>query len=57
MSEAARIHLRNAQGRHHRTATAFRWSALITGGALALIGLSNRSKSGVAIPTAGGLLS
>jgi uncharacterized membrane protein len=57
MSEAARIHLRNAQGRHHRTATAFRWSALITGGALALIGLSKRSKSGVAIATAGGLLS
>jgi uncharacterized membrane protein len=56
MSEAARIHLRNAQGRHHRTATAFRWSALITGGALALIGLSKRSKSGVAIATAGGLL-
>ena len=57
MSEAARIHLRNAQGRHHRRATAFRWSALITGGALALIGLSKRSKSGVAIATAGGLLS
>ncbi len=57
MSEAARIHLRNAQGRHHRRVTAFRWSALITGGALALIGLSKRSKSGVAIATAGGLLS
>ena len=57
MSEAARIHLRNAQGRHHRRATAFRWSALITGGALALIGLSKRSKSGIAIATAGGLLS
>ena len=57
MSEAARIHLRNAQGRHHRTATAFRWSALITGGALTLIGLSKRSKSGVAIAAAGGLLS
>lgn len=57
MSEAARIHLRNAQGRHYRRAAAFRWSALITGGALALIGLSKRSKSGVAIATAGGLLS
>jgi uncharacterized membrane protein len=57
MSEAARIHLRNAQGRHYRAATAFRWGALITGGALALIGLSKRSKSGVAIATAGGLLS
>lgn len=57
MSEAARIHLRNAQGRHHRRATAFRWGALVTGGALALIGLSKRSKSGVAIATAGGLLS
>jgi uncharacterized membrane protein len=57
MSEAARIHLKNAQGRHHRTATAFRWSALITGGALTLIGLSKRSKSGAAIAAAGGLLS
>jgi uncharacterized membrane protein len=57
MSEAARIHLRNAQGRHYRAATAFRWGALITGGALALIGLSKRSKSGVALATAGGLLS
>jgi uncharacterized membrane protein len=57
MSEAARIHLRNAQGRHHRKATAFRWSALITGGALALLGLSRRSKSGIAIAAAGGLLS
>lgn len=57
MSEAARIHLRNAKGRHHRRAAAFRWSALITGGALALIGLSKRSKSGIAIATAGGLLS
>jgi len=57
MSEAARIHLRNAQGRHHRRATAFRWGAMITGGALALIGLSKRSKSGIAIATAGGLLS
>jgi len=57
MSEAARIQLRNAQGRHYRRATAFRWGALVTGGALALIGLSKRSKSGVAIATAGGLLS
>lgn len=57
MSEAARIHLRNAKGRYHRRAAAFRWSALITGGALALIGLSKRSKSGIAIATAGGLLS
>jgi len=57
MSEAARIHLRNAQGRRYRTATAFRWGALITGGALTLIGLSKRSKSGIAIATAGGLLS
>jgi uncharacterized membrane protein len=57
MSEAARIHLRNVQGRHDRRATAFRWGALITGGALTLIGLSKRSKSGVAIAAAGGLLS
>jgi len=57
MSEAARIHLENAPGRRHRTATAFRWSALITGGALTLIGLSKRSKAGIAIAAAGGLLS
>ncbi len=57
MSEAARIHLRNAQGRKYRVETAFRWSALITGGALALLGLSRRSRSGVAIAAAGGLLS
>jgi uncharacterized membrane protein len=57
MSEAARIHLRNAQGRQYRMETAFRWSALITGGALALLGLSRRSRSGVAIAAAGGLLS
>jgi uncharacterized membrane protein len=56
MSEAARIHLRNAQGRRHRMETAFRWSALITGGSLALLGLSRRSKSGIAIAAAGGLL-
>src|SRR6478752_10477521 len=56
MSEAARIHLKNAPGRRHRTITAFRWGALITGGALTLIGLSKRSKSGVAIAAAGGLL-
>src|SRR6195256_4897986 len=57
MSEAARIHLRNAHGRHHRTATALRWTALITGGALVVAGLSRRSKSGVALAAAGGLLS
>ena len=57
MSEAARIHLRNAHGRHHRIATALRWTALITGGALAVAGLSRRSKSGVALAAAGGLLS
>lgn len=57
MSEAARIHLRNAQGRQYRMRTAFRWSALITGGALALLGLSRRSRPGVAIAAAGGLLS
>jgi uncharacterized membrane protein len=57
MSEAARIHLRNAQGRRYRKANALRWSGLITGGVLALIGVSKRSKSGVAIAAAGGLIS
>ncbi|HEY2497185.1 MAG TPA: SRPBCC family protein [Candidatus Angelobacter sp.] len=57
MSEAARIHLENAESRQHRLSTAFRWSALITGGALAVTGLSRRSKSGVALAAGGGLLS
>ena len=57
MSEAARIHVRDAQGHRYRMKTAFRWSALITGGALALIGLSRRSRSGIAVAAAGGLLS
>jgi uncharacterized membrane protein len=57
MSEAARIPLQNAEGRHYRLSTAFRWSAMITGGALALAGLSRRSKAGLALAAGGGLLS
>jgi putative intracellular protease/amidase len=57
MSEAERIQLQNAQGRRYRLEKALRWSALITGGGLALLGLSRRSRSGVASAAAGGLLS
>lgn len=56
MSEAASIHLRDAK-RGHQRSTALRWSALIAGGALGFIGLSRRSRSGVALAAAGGLLS
>src|SRR5437660_9356231 len=33
-----------------------RWAAVLSGGALALLGISRRSKSGVALAAAGGLL-
>jgi uncharacterized membrane protein len=57
MSEAARIPLQNAEGRQYRLSTAFRWSAMIIGGTLALAGLSRRSKAGLAFAAGGGLLS
>jgi uncharacterized membrane protein len=57
MSEAASIQLQNAQKRHPRSFAALRWSALITGGALAFVGLSRRSRSGIVLAAAGGLLS
>ena len=41
----------------HRRSSAFvRWGAMIGGGAVALLGLSRRSKSGVALAAAGGIL-
>jgi uncharacterized membrane protein len=55
MSEAASIRMRNAQG-GRRQATALRWGAWIGGGTIALLGLSRRSKAGVAVAAAGGLL-
>jgi len=56
MSEAARIHYGMLKP-PISDGGAFRWSALFTGGALALLGLSRRSRSGVAVAAAGGLLS
>jgi uncharacterized membrane protein len=55
MSEAASIRLGNAQN-GQGWPTALRWSTLIGGGALAVLGLSRRSKAGLAAAAAGGLL-
>jgi uncharacterized membrane protein len=55
MSEAASIRTGNAQ-RGLARSTALRWGALVSGGALALLGLSRRSKAGLATAAAGGLL-
>jgi uncharacterized membrane protein len=55
MSEAASIRIGNAQS-GRRKSTVLRWSAWIGGGAIALLGLSRRSKAGVAVAAAGGLL-
>jgi uncharacterized membrane protein len=55
MSEAASIHIRNAQ-RSQGWSTALRWGALISGGAIALLGLSRRSRAGIAVAASGGVL-
>jgi uncharacterized membrane protein len=55
MSEAASIHMGNAQ-RSQGWSTALRWGALIGGGAIALLGLSRRSKAGIAVAASGGVL-
>lgn len=55
MNEAISIYRRNAQSGPDWL-TAIRRAALIGGGALALVGLFRRSKSGVAIAAGGGLL-
>ncbi len=55
MSEAASIRIRNARSDRSRY-SALGWSALIGGGAIALLGLSRRSKAGVAVAATGGLL-
>jgi len=55
MSEAASIHIRNAQG-GQRQSNALRWCALAGGGAITLIGLSRRSRAGTALAATGGLL-
>ncbi|MGC2694223.1 MAG: SRPBCC family protein [Candidatus Angelobacter sp.] len=55
MNEAASIHLENAES-SHTGSIALKRGVLIGGGALTLLGLARRSKSGVAIAAAGGLL-
>jgi uncharacterized membrane protein len=55
MSEAASIRMGNAQS-GQGWSTALRRGALIGGGALAALGLSRRSKAGLATAAAGGLL-
>jgi uncharacterized membrane protein len=54
MSEAASIRIRNAQS--GRQSTVLRWSAIVGGGAIAILGLTRRSRAGAAMAAAGGLL-
>ncbi|HJT53431.1 MAG TPA: SRPBCC family protein [Candidatus Angelobacter sp.] len=57
MAEAVRIHSRNAAGRRSRLPSAApRWGALAAGSALAIFGLTRRSKAGLALAAGGGLL-
>jgi uncharacterized membrane protein len=57
MAEAVRIRSRNAAGTRSRLpAEAPRWTALAAGSALAIIGLTRRSKAGLALAAGGGLL-
>ena len=55
MSEAASIRIGNAQRGLNRY-DALRWGALVGGGALAVLGLTRRSKAGFATAAAGGLV-
>lgn len=56
MAEAAGIHSTNAASARNGSMALPRWGALIGGGSLALLGLSRRSKSGLALAAGGGLL-
>lgn len=57
MAEAVRIHSGNAARRRSRLPEkASRWSAVAAGSALALYGLTRRSKTGLALAAGGGLL-
>lgn len=57
MAEAVRIRSRNAaRTRSRLPAEAPRWAALAAGSALAIIGLTRRSKAGFALAAGGGLL-
>lgn len=57
MAEAVRIRSRNvARSRSRLPADASRWGALAAGSALAILGLTRRSKTGLALAVGGGLL-
>ncbi|HET9789778.1 MAG TPA: hypothetical protein VFR08_00600, partial [Candidatus Angelobacter sp.] len=57
MAEAVRIRPRNAaRSRSRLPAEAPRWTALAAGSALAIFGLTRRSKAGLAVAAGGGLL-
>jgi uncharacterized membrane protein len=55
MSEAASIRMGNAPRGLNRS-NALRWGALMSGGALAILGLSRRSRAGLVTAAAGGVL-
>jgi uncharacterized membrane protein len=56
MDQPVSIHRSNVSRSHSQSVEVPRWGALVGGGALALLGLTQRSKSGVALAAAGGLL-
>src|SRR5438105_6293165 len=55
MNSDSSIESANARG-HDRPFNLVRWGSVVGGGALALLGLTRRSKSGFALAAAGGLL-
>ncbi len=56
MNQAASIHSRNAGVCDARSIAFQRWGALLGGGALAVFGLTRRSKTGLALAATGGVL-
>lgn len=54
MNQVRSIQRENATGNSHRWTAIGRWSAVAGGGALAVLGLSRRSKSGTALAALGG---
>jgi uncharacterized membrane protein len=56
MNQATGIQPGNAANSYSRSIAMRRWGALIGGGALAALGLSQRTKSGIAVAASGGLL-
>src|SRR5947209_20613449 len=56
MNQFRSIQRENANGNSSRWMAIGRWSAIAGGGALAVLGLSRRSKSGAALAAVGGTL-